>query len=176
METRSARILLGGWTVLVVLFLWMPLLLIMVYAFNKANVQSWPIPGFTTHWFGVGWHSSEVRQALFELHRGAPRPDVGDLARPRPAAPHGGDDLDRLLRIARDEEAQANLLAYLEARPGEQHRAGRADVADDRAPRRALPPFDLRQHAREVPQLSASLSAHLWNATPIDGSRGTTLR
>ena len=36
----------------------------MVYAFNSSNVQSWPIAGFTTHWFGVAFHDQEVRDAL----------------------------------------------------------------------------------------------------------------
>ena len=63
MERRGTRWALGGWTALVVLFLWAPLALIMVYAFNKSNVQSWPIPGFTTHWFHVAWQASEVRNA-----------------------------------------------------------------------------------------------------------------
>ena len=39
MERRGTRIALGAWTALVVLFLWIPLALIMVYAFNKSNVQ-----------------------------------------------------------------------------------------------------------------------------------------
>src|SRR5438105_4687067 len=37
----------------------------MVYAFNKSNVQSWPITGFTTNWFGVAWRSGEVRDAIW---------------------------------------------------------------------------------------------------------------
>jgi putative spermidine/putrescine transport system permease protein len=64
-ETRAARIGLRVWTVLVVLFLWTPLVLIGVYAFNKSNIQSWPIPGWTTHWFSVAWHDSDVRGALW---------------------------------------------------------------------------------------------------------------
>jgi putative spermidine/putrescine transport system permease protein len=71
METRSTRIALGVWTTLVVLFLWLPLALIMVYAFNSSNVQSWPIPGFTTRWFSVAWHSEEVRNALWLSVRAA---------------------------------------------------------------------------------------------------------
>jgi len=71
MEGRASRIALGAWTVLVVLFLWSPLLLIIVYAFNKSNIQSWPIPGFTTHWFSVAWHSSEVRSAIWLSVRAA---------------------------------------------------------------------------------------------------------
>jgi putative spermidine/putrescine transport system permease protein len=65
MESRGTRWALGAWAVLVVLFLWIPLALIMVYAFNKSNVQSWPIPGFTTHWFRVAWHTQEVRDAIW---------------------------------------------------------------------------------------------------------------
>ena len=72
MEQRSTRLALGAWTALVVAFLWVPLALIMVYAFNKSNVQSWPIPGFTTHWFSVAWHSEEVRTAIgLSLRAGA---------------------------------------------------------------------------------------------------------
>jgi len=65
MEARSTRIGLAVWTGLVILFLWFPLALIMVYAFNKSNVQSWPIPGFSGHWFSVAWHSQDVRDAVW---------------------------------------------------------------------------------------------------------------
>jgi putative spermidine/putrescine transport system permease protein len=65
------RVALGSWTTLVVLFLWVPLALILVYAFNSSNVQSWPIPGFTTKWFRVAWHSEEVRGALWLSVRAA---------------------------------------------------------------------------------------------------------
>jgi putative spermidine/putrescine transport system permease protein len=59
------RVALGAWTILVVLFLWIPLALIVVYAFNSSNVQSWPIPGFTTKWFRVAWNAQEVRDAVW---------------------------------------------------------------------------------------------------------------
>ena len=64
METRAARASLGGWAVLVVLFLWLPLVLICVYAFNSSNIQSWPIAGFSTKWFSTAWHDQEARDAL----------------------------------------------------------------------------------------------------------------
>ena len=65
MENRGTKLALGLWSLLVVLFLWIPLTLIIVYAFNKSNVQSWPIPGFTTRWFRVAWDAEEVRQAVW---------------------------------------------------------------------------------------------------------------
>ena len=64
MESRLSRASLALWTLGVVLFLWIPLLIILVYAFNTSNIQSWPIPGFTTHWFSVAWHDQEARSAL----------------------------------------------------------------------------------------------------------------
>jgi hypothetical protein len=35
-----------------------------VYAFNSSNIQSWPIPGFTTKWISAAWHDEQVRDAL----------------------------------------------------------------------------------------------------------------
>src|SRR5947207_573876 len=65
METRSTRIGLGVATTLVVAFLWLPLLLIMAYAFNSSTIQSWPISGFTLHWFHEAWHDPEARGSLW---------------------------------------------------------------------------------------------------------------
>ncbi|HET8751962.1 MAG TPA: ABC transporter permease [Gaiellaceae bacterium] len=64
METRATRVALTIWSALVVLFLWIPLALIMLYAFNKSNVESWPITSFSTHWFHAAW-TAEVRTALW---------------------------------------------------------------------------------------------------------------
>ena len=64
METRATRIGLWIWTGLVVAFLWIPLVIIGVYAFNSSNVQSWPIPGWTFHWFHVAWSNPDVRNSL----------------------------------------------------------------------------------------------------------------
>jgi putative spermidine/putrescine transport system permease protein len=64
MEGRLGRAGLGLWTLLVVLFLWIPLTIILVYAFNTSNIQSWPIPGFTMRWFRVAWEDQEARSAL----------------------------------------------------------------------------------------------------------------
>jgi putative spermidine/putrescine transport system permease protein len=63
-ETRATRLSLTVWTVLIVLFLWIPLVLICVYAFNSSNIQSWPIAGFSTKWFHSAWHDEEARSAL----------------------------------------------------------------------------------------------------------------
>jgi putative spermidine/putrescine transport system permease protein len=64
MEGRLGRAGLTLWAVGVVLFLWLPLGIILVYAFNTSNIQSWPIPGVTLRWFRVAWNDPEARNAL----------------------------------------------------------------------------------------------------------------
>jgi putative spermidine/putrescine transport system permease protein len=64
MQGRTGRAGLAVWALLVVLFLWVPLAIILVYAFNTSNIQSWPIPGFTLKWFRVAWEDEEARTAL----------------------------------------------------------------------------------------------------------------
>ena len=65
METRGTRIGLWAWGALIFLFLWIPIAIMALYAFNSSNIQSWPIPGFTTKWFSEAWNDVEVRDALW---------------------------------------------------------------------------------------------------------------
>ena len=64
MESRRTRIVLGAWVLLVLAFLYIPILIICLYAFNASNVQSWPIPGLTTKWFSPAIHNGDMQQAL----------------------------------------------------------------------------------------------------------------
>ena len=64
METAWTRLALRIWVVLVLAFLFVPILIIMLYAFNTSTIQSWPPPGFTFKWFPETWNDSEVREAL----------------------------------------------------------------------------------------------------------------
>ena len=64
MEPAGLRIALRVWVALVLLFLFLPILLIVLYAFDPATVESWPIQGLTFHWFSVAWHDSAVRAAF----------------------------------------------------------------------------------------------------------------
>jgi putative spermidine/putrescine transport system permease protein len=64
-EGRGTRIGLAIFTALVLVFLYVPIALICVYAFNKSNVQSWPISGFTTKWFSPAIHDPAMQQALW---------------------------------------------------------------------------------------------------------------
>src|SRR5215469_9345850 len=64
MESRGLRAALRIWVGLVLAFLFIPIVLIVLYAFNPSNIQTWPIPGFSLHWFSVAWHDPQVRSAF----------------------------------------------------------------------------------------------------------------
>lgn len=64
METKSARIALTIWVGFVLAFLFIPIIIILVYAFNASNIQSWPIQGFSLRWFPSAFGNQEIRTAL----------------------------------------------------------------------------------------------------------------
>jgi putative spermidine/putrescine transport system permease protein len=63
-ESRLARALLrlasGG----VLFFLYLPLLVVVLYAFNPSKIQAWPPTGFTLHWFGEALENRNVVRAI----------------------------------------------------------------------------------------------------------------
>jgi len=63
--SRWSRVAFACGAALIVLFLLIPLALIIVYAFNPSNIQSWPLSGLSTKWFGSTWHNEEMRHALW---------------------------------------------------------------------------------------------------------------
>ncbi len=64
MESRATKIALRIWVALVLAFLFVPILLIVLYAFDPATIESWPIQGLTFHWFLVAWHDQSARSAF----------------------------------------------------------------------------------------------------------------
>src|ERR1700732_1407582 len=64
MESAGLRVVLRIWVALVLLFLFAPIVLIVLYAFNRSNIESWPIPAFSLRWFTVAWQDQAVRQAF----------------------------------------------------------------------------------------------------------------
>jgi putative spermidine/putrescine transport system permease protein len=65
MTGRGTRIALGVWTALILLFLFIPIALIIVYAFNPSNIQSWPLSGLSTKWFSSTFNNDAMRQSLW---------------------------------------------------------------------------------------------------------------
>src|SRR6202521_3970181 len=64
MEGFWTRVALRIWAVLIMLFLFVPLLVIFLYAFNKSNIETWPISALSTKWFASTWNDPDVRTAL----------------------------------------------------------------------------------------------------------------
>jgi putative spermidine/putrescine transport system permease protein len=64
MTGRSTRISLAVWSTLVIAFLWIPIVIIALYAFNSSDIQSWPIPGWSLHWFRVAWNDQDARNSF----------------------------------------------------------------------------------------------------------------
>jgi putative spermidine/putrescine transport system permease protein len=49
--SRAQRWGFGAAGLLVFAFLYLPLAMIVLYAFNKSTINAWPFPGFSTRWF-----------------------------------------------------------------------------------------------------------------------------
>jgi putative spermidine/putrescine transport system permease protein len=64
MEPTGLRVALRIWVGLVLAFLFVPIVLIVLYAFNFSNIESWPISHFSLRWFSVAWHDPQVRGAF----------------------------------------------------------------------------------------------------------------
>ncbi len=63
-ESRLTRALLRVGTGVTLAFIYVPLLIIGLYAFNESVTQAWPIDNFSTKWFSVAYHDEDVRDAL----------------------------------------------------------------------------------------------------------------
>src|SRR3954447_12952406 len=63
--SRAERLIFGAASALVLAFLYVPLMLIVLYAFNKTNINSWPFPGFSTRWFTELAHDQAPKDAAW---------------------------------------------------------------------------------------------------------------
>ena len=64
MESRGGRIAIRVFSWLVIAFIYVPLLIVAMYAFSGSVGQKWPIEEYTTRWFGVAWRNGIVRDAI----------------------------------------------------------------------------------------------------------------
>jgi putative spermidine/putrescine transport system permease protein len=64
-ESPLARVLLRLGAGFTLVFIYLPLVVIALYAFNENISQTWPIEEYTTKWFSVAWNNDEVRSALW---------------------------------------------------------------------------------------------------------------
>jgi putative spermidine/putrescine transport system permease protein len=62
--SKRAKIFLRVCVGLALAFIYIPLLVIGVEAFNSSRILKWPPPGFTFSWFGQAFESESAREAL----------------------------------------------------------------------------------------------------------------
>ena len=64
MESRLARTMIKAGSGFVLAFLYLPLAIVVIYAFNNSAGQKWPIESFTIKYFKLAWQNPDVREAL----------------------------------------------------------------------------------------------------------------
>ncbi|MEX2421165.1 MAG: ABC transporter permease [Actinomycetota bacterium] len=64
MESRAGRWVIKGIAAFVMLFLFLPLAIVVLYAFNRSVDNSWPPDLWTLEWFGTAFHDEMIGQAL----------------------------------------------------------------------------------------------------------------
>jgi putative spermidine/putrescine transport system permease protein len=62
--SRRAQVLLRVAIGVGLAFVYVPLIVIGIYAFNSSTIVEWPPPGFTLHWFDVALKTESVREAF----------------------------------------------------------------------------------------------------------------
>lgn len=60
----GSRLAVRGGVTLTLAFIYLPLLVIFLYAFNESRLLQWPPPGLTLEWFGKALTNSGARDAL----------------------------------------------------------------------------------------------------------------
>ena len=62
--SRNGRIALRALFVLVVLFLYLPIAILLIFSFNNSELPSFPLSGFTLHWYHQFLTNADLRGAL----------------------------------------------------------------------------------------------------------------
>jgi putative spermidine/putrescine transport system permease protein len=64
MESRLARFVIKAGTVVTLAFLYLPLVILALYAFSKGITRAWPPDLWTLDWFKVAWHDARLFTGL----------------------------------------------------------------------------------------------------------------
>ncbi|MCR8726435.1 ABC transporter permease [Frigidibacter sp. ROC022] len=57
---------LRTYTIFYLIFLYAPIVLLPLFAFNDSKIIAFPLKGFTTDWFVALWHKTELHQAVLK--------------------------------------------------------------------------------------------------------------
>jgi len=62
--SRGSRVFMRASVAVVLAFIYVPLIVIAIYAFNSSNLLEWPPPGLTLHWFPEAIKNTDARDAF----------------------------------------------------------------------------------------------------------------
>jgi putative spermidine/putrescine transport system permease protein len=62
--SKGSRVLLRIAVGVGMAFIYIPLIVIVLYAFNSSKILAWPPPGWTTHWFTQAFNNEAAREAF----------------------------------------------------------------------------------------------------------------
>jgi ABC-type spermidine/putrescine transport system permease subunit II len=63
-HARTVRTALGGWAILVYVFLFAPIVLLVLFSFNANKYGTFPFTGWTTSWYGQVFGDYQIKDAL----------------------------------------------------------------------------------------------------------------
>jgi spermidine/putrescine transport system permease protein len=63
-HARLVRTLLGGWAIFVYVFLFAPIVLLVLFSFNANKYGTFPFTGWTTSWYGQVFGDYQIKDAL----------------------------------------------------------------------------------------------------------------
>ena len=63
-QSKTLRILLRAGTAVTLVFIYFPLIVLALYAFNRSRVPRWPIQGLSLEWIDRAFHNPAARDAL----------------------------------------------------------------------------------------------------------------
>jgi ABC-type spermidine/putrescine transport system permease subunit II len=63
-HARTVRTVLGGWAILVYVFLFAPIVLLVLFSFNANKYGTFPFTGWTTSWYGQVFGDYQIKDAL----------------------------------------------------------------------------------------------------------------
>jgi spermidine/putrescine transport system permease protein len=68
-RARLVRVLLGSWAVFIYIFLFAPIVLLVLFSFNANQYGTFPFTGWTGHWYGQVFNDYQIKDALMTTLR-----------------------------------------------------------------------------------------------------------
>jgi spermidine/putrescine transport system permease protein len=68
-RARVVRIVLGSWAVFIYIFLFAPIVMLVLFSFNANQYGTFPFTGWTGHWYGQVFNDYQIKDALMTTLR-----------------------------------------------------------------------------------------------------------